>query len=335
MLNIWVIALFVLVLLHDSFRESDPTGWWVAPACLIPLVVLAALVQIVASAAVKQLDRGGRGARRAVAAAERVVSISRIGAVLIHAGNVMVLGWLGLVRSVVGDVILVDELIGIVPPLLVIIAGWWSMYPIEQRLREATLLREIDGGGPVYPTPTRGQYVLGQIRHQVMLTLTPVALIAGWGEGVERLLGWLTHAPPGPGWLGIASGWLADPSRRAVVQQVLQLCGVAGVFCIAPALLRQIWDTIPLPGGPLRDRLVALHRSQKVRIREILVWRTHGSMINGAVMGLIGRLRYVLLTDALLDNLPERQVEAVMAHEVAHVRCGHMHWLAIARRSRA
>jgi Zn-dependent protease with chaperone function len=51
-------------------------------------------------------------------------------------------------------------------------------------------------------------------------------------------------------------------------------------------------------------------------------------MLNGAVMGLLGRLRYVLLTDALLERLPEDQVEAVMAHEVGHVRRKHVPWLA-------
>jgi len=50
-------------------------------------------------------------------------------------------------------------------------------------------------------------------------------------------------------------------------------------------------------------------------------------MLNAAVMGLVGRLRYVLLTDALLESLPRRQVQAVMAHEIGHVRHHHMPWL--------
>jgi hypothetical protein len=53
-------------------------------------------------------------------------------------------------------------------------------------------------------------------------------------------------------------------------------------------------------------------------------------MINAAVMGLIGPLRYVLLTDALLESMDADQVEAVMAHEVAHVRRHHMPWMVVA-----
>jgi STE24 endopeptidase len=51
-------------------------------------------------------------------------------------------------------------------------------------------------------------------------------------------------------------------------------------------------------------------------------------MLTGAVTGMLGPLRYVLLTDALLERLPEEQVEAVMAHEVGHVRRRHVPWLA-------
>jgi STE24 endopeptidase len=50
-------------------------------------------------------------------------------------------------------------------------------------------------------------------------------------------------------------------------------------------------------------------------------------MINGAVMGLIPRLRYILLTDALLEHLPPEQVEAVTAHEIGHVKRRHILWL--------
>jgi Zn-dependent protease with chaperone function len=69
---------------------------------------------------------------------------------------------------------------------------------------------------------------------------------------------------------------------------------------------------------------------QRVKVRELLVWGTHGTMINGAVMGFVGPVRYILLTDALLESLPQVQVEAVMAHELGHVKRRHMIWLGVA-----
>jgi STE24 endopeptidase len=47
------------------------------------------------------------------------------------------------------------------------------------------------------------------------------------------------------------------------------------------------------------------------------------------VMGIAGPLRYVLLTDALLESLSGEQVEAVMAHELGHIRRRHMAWLGV------
>jgi STE24 endopeptidase len=43
----------------------------------------------------------------------------------------------------------------------------------------------------------------------------------------------------------------------------------------------------------------------------------------------IGRLRYILMTDALLDAMTREQIEAVMAHEIGHVRRRHMPWLLV------
>jgi Zn-dependent protease with chaperone function len=39
---------------------------------------------------------------------------------------------------------------------------------------------------------------------------------------------------------------------------------------------------------------------------------------NAAVMGAVGRLRYVLLSDALLETMPDEQIVGVFAHELGH-----------------
>jgi Zn-dependent protease with chaperone function len=105
--------------------------------------------------------------------------------------------------------------------------------------------------------------------------------------------------------------------------------GALCVLAAAPLLLRHLWDTVPLPPGELRDRLQRMCEQHEVGVRDLLLWRTFGGMVNGAVMGFVGRVRYILLTDALLEALPLERVEAVMAHELAHVRRHHMFWLLI------
>jgi STE24 endopeptidase len=84
-----------------------------------------------------------------------------------------------------------------------------------------------------------------------------------------------------------------------------------------------------LPPSPLRDRLEALCKRSKLRYREILLWHTENNMGNAAVMGLIPRVRYILLSDLLLESMRDEQIEAVFAHEVGHIVHRHMGWYVV------
>jgi STE24 endopeptidase len=50
-------------------------------------------------------------------------------------------------------------------------------------------------------------------------------------------------------------------------------------------------------------------------------------MGNAAVMGIVPRFRYILLSDLLLETMSDEQIEAVFAHEVGHVVHRHLLWL--------
>jgi Zn-dependent protease with chaperone function len=164
------------------------------------------------------------------------------------------------------------------------------------------------------PMPGRAAYVLNAVRHQAALVLVPVILITGWMEAVGIGISKLPRMGM-PAWLPPAAA---------------QLVGMALVLTMMPLVLRRVWSTAVLGPGPLRERLTEMCVRQRVKVRELLVWGTHGTMINGAVMGFVGPVRYILLTDALLESLPQVQVEAVMAHELGHVKRKHMLWLGIA-----
>ncbi|MCX5683161.1 MAG: M48 family metallopeptidase, partial [Planctomycetota bacterium] len=89
--------------------------------------------------------------------------------------------------------------------------------------------------------------------------------------------------------------------------------------------VRICWRTEPLPEGDLRRRLDGLAERADVRVGNVLVWRTNNTMANGAMIGMIGPFRYIMITDALLlamSAAPE-EVEAVFAHEIAHVKYRH------------
>jgi STE24 endopeptidase len=52
-------------------------------------------------------------------------------------------------------------------------------------------------------------------------------------------------------------------------------------------------------------------------------------MGNAAVMGVLPQVRYILLSDLLLQTMTDRQIEAVFAHEAGHVVHRHIAWYGV------
>ncbi|MEM7315634.1 MAG: M48 family metalloprotease, partial [Planctomycetota bacterium] len=85
-----------------------------------------------------------------------------------------------------------------------------------------------------------------------------------------------------------------------------------------------LWPTRVLPEGSLRTRLERLADEHDIAIREMLIWETGNGTLNAAVSGMIPGLRYVFLTDGLLREMCEDEIEAIYAHELGHVKHGHL-----------
>jgi len=316
-----VIAMVVVLVVRDGFPGFPlvPTESPLTAALLAvgPQVAIALVLNMYLRVCAKRLDRTGR--LRNVVRADRAVAFARFGALLVHASAVLGFGWLDAVRYWLGgNLVVVDEAVALLPALIPVVGGWWSFSMIDRRLREASLIRALDEGRPVHRAPSRWRYTLEQVRHNLVLVLVPLAVIAAWMESSDFLMvRFFADAP-----------WLSGPWGTFAVSAV-HLAGVALVLVLAPLVPRYLWDTVPLGDGPVRERLARLCREQGVRCRDILVWRTESGMLNGAVIGAVPWLRYILLTDALLEQLGDREVEAVMAHEVAHARRHHIPWLMV------
>ena len=101
---------------------------------------------------------------------------------------------------------------------------------------------------------------------------------------------------------------------------VIFLGGYALLALVAPVWLVPLFYRLtPLPDGPLKSRLLAL--AARVGVPVTGVWVVDQSRksrtANAAVTGL-GRTRRILLFDTLLDAFTPDEVEAVLAHELAH-----------------
>ncbi|MEY3021374.1 MAG: hypothetical protein RIS86_572 [Planctomycetota bacterium] len=195
--------------------------------------------------------------------------------------------------------------------VLSILATEAALWPVERRLREAVLVRELDAGRTVHPVPTRGAFVLAKARAGLGPFLVPllVPVVASEAARVAATRAWPDH---------VAEAQLAGAAAGALL-----------LFATVPLLVPFLLGLERMAPGPMRDDLAALSRAAGVRVRDIWVWPTHGLSANAAVMGVLPGLRCVMLTDALLECLPRDEVRAVMAHELGHVARRHMPWLLV------
>ncbi|HBS28716.1 MAG TPA: hypothetical protein DEB06_04525 [Phycisphaerales bacterium] len=314
-----IIAMVVALVLHDAFPDFplapglDPRA--VALAAVLPQGAIAMLLHAWVRRCAHRLDRTGRAVH--LIRAERGISTSRAASLAVHLIAVLWLGWPDAIRAGLGfDPILLDEAIALAPGVGALIGSWWSASMIDRRLREALVIRSLDEGSALRPIPTRAGFVWEQVRHQLLFVLVPFGLISAWMEAATILVRRAVER-----WPALDGPWGSALDAGA------QLAGVVIVLALAPLLPRVLWDTVPLGPGPLRERLLRLCAEQRVRCGPLLVWRTHGGALNGAMIGALPWFRSILLTDALLEHLNEAQVEGVMAHEVAHARRHHIPWL--------
>src|SRR5688572_11863411 len=203
-------------------------------------------------------------------------------------------------------------LIGTSPAFLVWTGLWWSQYPAEHALREHNLLDQLESGLPVYAPPTFREYFTANLRLQVLFTIVPVLAIIFLRDV-----------------LAVALRPMAGSAVSEAIEFTTMLLSTALVFLLAPELLRRVLQTQPLPDSPLRRRLERLCRRVGMRYRDILLWRTQNNMGNAAVMGIFPHVRYILLSDLLLERMDDEQIEAVFAHEVGHVMHRHMAWYVV------
>jgi STE24 endopeptidase len=89
---------------------------------------------------------------------------------------------------------------------------------------------------------------------------------------------------------------------------------------LAPVLLLPLFYTItPLTRDALRERLVALANKAGTHIAGVFEWRLSDrtKKANAALAG-IGRTRRILLSDTLLAEHSDDEIEVILAHELAH-----------------
>ena len=98
------------------------------------------------------------------------------------------------------------------------------------------------------------------------------------------------------------------------------------MMVLYPKLIMPLFNKLtPLPEGELRTRLLALadRTGFKAATIEVIDGSKRSSHSNAFFTG-FGRFRRIVLFDTLIAQLTPEELEAVLAHEVGHYRCGHI-----------
>ncbi len=92
-----------------------------------------------------------------------------------------------------------------------------------------------------------------------------------------------------------------------------------------PGFLAKMMGCQPLPPGEERRRIETFCLRQRIVFGEIYSWPLFGGrVLSAGVLGFAGRFRYLLLTPALLEVAKTEELEAVIAHEIGHVKKHHL-----------
>jgi STE24 endopeptidase len=189
---------------------------------------------------------------------------------------------------------------------------------------------DVAGGGWV------ARAVLGSLAISLLGLVIRIPL-SMWGEVLNRRWGLSRR-----GW-GL---FAADIAKAFVIGAVLTAAAVAGLYFllrhaggawwvwaagaaaalavlgsfIMPVLVEPLFNKFrPLPGGELRDRLMALVAESGVAVRDILVSDSskRTTAANAYVSG-FGKTRRLVVWDTTTDSLATDEVAAVAAHELGH-----------------
>jgi len=286
-----------------------PAGMGVFVVLSFLLTHLALVIQVwrKSRAAVRQLNEPTTSGADVSHGMDRLMGWARWATIGITAIHLYVLhlpaiidGWLAH-TVLLKQIPLFAETLYFIPPFLAWVGFWAANYQVEAAIRERSFPYRLAQGLPAHPMPSLSHYLSMQIRHNFYL----LALI-GIASLIEEI------------------GARLEP-RFPHATEAATILSVVAVILMVPWLITRIWTTVPLR-GPLRNRLDGIASQYKIRFRNILIWKTHNQVTNAAILGPVRFARYFLMTDALLEQLTDQQIEAVFAHEIGHGVHKHILW---------
>ncbi len=271
-------------------HEVDASRAWIATAGLV--LAWGVLAKLAALVTTKQLDESPADAVAIVKMFERQIGFLRWTSVAVAAMCLVGFGLAGVIESlpICHHSMAARGLLMLCPGAAAVMLVWWG----DHQFGVANHL--IDGG---WRTTLREG--LTTFRLQGAWLVVPVLLLLGLIDAILLI----------PGVPLAASGMI-----------------VAGVAVLAvpigmPWLAQRIWETEPIDQFP-QAWLQTIAMATGFKNLSIRRWNTGFKSSNALVAGFLPRCRVMLLTDRLLDRLPNEQLAMIALHELAHLRRHHV-----------
>lgn len=96
------------------------------------------------------------------------------------------------------------------------------------------------------------------------------------------------------------------------------------IVFFAPPVIKSLWGCKPLPEGEMKEQIIGFCARQEFSAKLLLWPLFEGKVITAGVMGILPRFRYLLFTPAILESMNRDELEAVLAHEIGHVKKHHL-----------
>jgi Zn-dependent protease with chaperone function len=188
----------------------------------------------------------------------------------------------------------VSGLVGLSIYLLHLGVIWFWSHPFDNHLHRASLERR--------------SFVWGNIRFYLAL-LIPwllISLVSDAFQAIPKTLQW---------------SFLATDLGQLLLFGLI----LFGFLAFSPWLVVRLWQCRPLPAASPRKALEDFCRRHRFSLGDFMFWPIFaGDAITAGIIGILPRLRYILMTPALLALLDPSELQAVAAHEMGHVRRYHV-----------
>ena len=323
-----ILALFIALLAGEAAAEDPQWMDYFSPSGTAALMVgtmllVWSLSRLAGNKLRQRLIREGVAGKGVLRLPGRVDLLMRVVLLGVYGFQLTVGGYARLVEIQWGlrGWVLVDEVLLIGPLVLLMVGHWYCFYPVNRMIREYVMLGHLAEGLAARPVWSVGQYLMFQLRGSLLIVMVPLLGIVGFKDLVYLVRDrWLTE---------IWTAKIGSEATLAIGTEAVVAAGAGMIFLLAPLVLKRLWMTRSLPAGPLREKLEDFCVRMKLRYRDILLWETYSQVANAAVMGLIWRIRYLLMSDALIENMSDEQIKAVFGHEAGHVKHHHIMFLVL------